>query len=294
MAQVGNPDAPAPARRYDTIGRGYARFRRPDPRIAAAIEEALGDAASIVSVGSGTGSYEPQHRRVVALDPSRTMVDQRPDDAAPVVEGVAEHLPFRDACVDAALVVLTTHHWQDHLAGLRELARVSERQVILTWDPEMFARFWLVADYLPEIAAHEARLATLDAVTDALDVMDVRPIPIPADCADGFCGAYWRRPATYLDADARRAISAFARCDPTDVARAMARLDADLASGRWSRRYRRLATIDTLDLGYRLVVGRGLAPPPPGPHPVRVIRREGGTDASCVTTERSSIHPRRG
>ena len=260
MARMSNPDAVTRARRYDTIGRGYARFRQPDPRIAAAIDEALGDAASILGVGSGTGSYEPPHRRVVALEPSRTMIDQRPDDAPPVVQGVAEHLPFRDACIDAALAVLTTHHWRDHLAGLRELARVSERQVILTWDPKMFARFWLVADYLPEIAAHEARLATLDAVTDALEVIDVRPIPIPADCADGFCGAYWRRPAIYLDADARQAISAFARCDPTNVARAMRRLDDDLASGRWARRYRRVATIDALDLGYRLVISQGLAP----------------------------------
>jgi SAM-dependent methyltransferase len=262
MARTSNPDAIARARRYDTIGRGYIRFRRPDPRIAAAIDEALGDAATVLDVGSGTGSYEPQPRRVVAIEPSRTMIDQRPHDAAPVVQGVAEHLPFPDASFDAALAVLTTHHWPDHLAGLADLARVSERQVILTWDPQIFARFWLVADYLPEIAAHEARLATLGAVTDALNVTDVRPIPVPADCTDGFCGAYWQRPATYLNADARRAISAFARCKPADVARAMTRLEDDLASGRWTRRYRRLTTIDTLDLGYRLVISQGLAPRP--------------------------------
>ncbi|MGH9230953.1 MAG: hypothetical protein ACRD07_19865 [Acidimicrobiales bacterium] len=152
------------------------------------------------------------------------------------------------------------HHWPDHVAGLGELARVSERQVILTWDPRIFARFWLVSDYLPEIAAHEALLATLDAVTDTLNVSDVQPIPVPADCADGFCGAYWQRPADYLDADLRQAISAFARCDPANVAQAMTRLEDDLASGRWTRRYRRLTTIDTLELGYRLVISHGLAP----------------------------------
>lgn len=260
MTRTSDRGAPTRAQRYDTIGSGYIRFRRPDPRIAAAIDAALGDAAAILDVGSGTGSYEPRHRRVVAIEPSRTMIDQRPDDAAPVAQGVAEHLPFPDACFDVALAVLTTHHWPDHLAGLRELTRVSERQVILTWDPQIFARFWLVADYLPEIAVHEAQLATLAAVTDALAVTDVQPILIPADCTDGFCGAYWRRPATYLDADARRSISAFAPCDPANVAQAMTRLEHDLASGQWSHRYERLTTLDTLDLGYRLVTSRGLAP----------------------------------
>lgn len=114
--------------------------------------------------------------------------------------------------------------------------------------------------HLPEIAEREARLATLDAVTDALDITDVQAIPIPADCTDGFCGAYWRRPAIYLDADARRAVSAFARCDPANIAPAMTRLDDDLTSGRWSRRYRGITTIDALDLSYRLVISQGLAP----------------------------------
>ena len=245
--------------RYDSIGRGYSRFRRRDPRIAAAIEDALGDAATVLDVGSGTGSYQPARGRVVALEPSRTMIDQRAPGAAPVVQGVAEHLPFPDDSFDATLAVLTTHHWPDHRAGLRELVRVSGSQVILTWDAELTARFWLVADYLPEIAAHEMQMPTLDDVTEALLVTDVRPVPVPADCLDGFFGAYWRRPEQYLDPDVRQSISAFAFCDPPAVTAAMARLQADLESGRWSARHRDLLAREELDLGYRLVVARGLA-----------------------------------
>jgi SAM-dependent methyltransferase len=248
------------AQRYDSIGRGYARHRRPDPRIAAVIEEAVGDAGAVLDVGSGTGSYQPGRGRVIAIEPSRTMIDQRSPDAAPYVQGVAEHLPFPDGSFDTALAVLTIHHWPDHRAGLEEMARVSQRQVVLTWDPRIFARFWLVADYLPEIATHEAHLATLDAVTDVLRVTHVRPVPVPADCTDGFAGAYWRRPAAYLDPSVRGAISSFAVCDPLTVTRAMARLQEDLATGRWSSRYRELAARDTLDLGYRLVLARGVTP----------------------------------
>jgi SAM-dependent methyltransferase len=251
-----------PTQRYDSLGRGYARFRRPDPRIAAAIEDALGDARTILDVGSGTGSYQPRDGRVVAVEPSRTMIDQRRPDAAPAVQGVGEQLPFPDGCFDAALALLTIHHWPDHRAGLGEMARVSPRQVVLTWDPRIFARFWLVADYLPEIAAHEAGLATLDAVTDALQVTEVRTVPVPADCSDGFAGAYWRRPDRYLDPAARGAISSFALCDPAAVTRAMDRLEADLASGRWASRHRGLADRDTLDLGYRLVIAGGIRPGP--------------------------------
>jgi SAM-dependent methyltransferase len=212
-----------------------------------------------VDVGSGTGSYQPRRRTVIAVEPSRTMIAQRSPDAAPVLEGVAESLPFPNGRFDAALAVLTIHHWADHVAGLRELTRVASRQVILTWEPERFVRFWLVEEYLPEIAANEAQLPALDAVTDVLAVASVLSVPVPADCTDGFCGAYWRRPAAYLDPNARHAISAFSHCDPMVVVQAMARLRSDLVTGRWAQRHRRLLDLGELDLGYRLVIANGLA-----------------------------------
>src|SRR5205823_378904 len=170
---------------------------------------ALGDAVTVIDIGSGTGSYGAGGHSVVAIEPSLTMIRQRPREAAPVVQAAAEHLPVRDGTFDAGLAVLTVHHWYDAAAGLSELVRVSRRQVVLTWDPAIFARFWLVDEYLPELAESEAGLPTLSAVVSALNVVDVQPVLVPWDCTDGFCGAYWRRPGSYLDRDARAAISAF-------------------------------------------------------------------------------------
>src|SRR5690348_6361411 len=137
---------------YDTIGRGYAARRRPDPRIAAAIERALGDARSVVNVGAGAGSYEPAGREVVAVEPSAVMIAQRPSDSAPVVRARAERLPFEDGAFDAAMAVLTIHHWDDPAAGVAEMRRVARRVVVFGWDMAVAERFWLVAEYLPQIA----------------------------------------------------------------------------------------------------------------------------------------------
>lgn len=239
--------------RYDVIGQGYRGHRRPDARIAAAIDAALGQARTVLNVGAGTGSYEPVGRRVVAVEPSWEMIRQRAAGSAPVVRAVAESLPFRDAAFDAAVAILTVHHWSNLDAGLTELRRVSRRQVVLTWDQAEVARFWLVAEYLPEIAEHERTLPSLTAVREGLDA-EVYPVPVPADCVDGFLGAYWRRPAAYLDARVRAAISGIALLDQRVVRSAMVRLRSDLDSGRWYRRHAGLLEADSVDLGYRLLV----------------------------------------
>jgi hypothetical protein len=239
---------------YDQIGTTYSRYRRPDRRIVDAIAAALDGARTIVNVGSGTGSYEPRAPGVVAVEPSRTMIRQRSPGPAPVVQGVAEHLPFADRSFDTALAVLTTQHWADPAGGLAEMGRTAPRQVVLTWDPTIFARFWLVADYLPELAERERGLATLDAACAGLDVREVRAVPVPWDCTDGFCGAYWRRPRHYLDPGARAAISGIALLDQGAVDRAMGHLASDLDDGTWDTRYASLAGLDELDLGYRLVI----------------------------------------
>jgi SAM-dependent methyltransferase len=242
---------------YDEIGDAYSRYRRRDPRIAALIESSLGNVDSVVDVGSGTGSYEPRGARVVAVEPSWTMIRQRRPGTAPVVCAVAEALPFQAGAFDAALAVLTIHHWSDPEAGLGELARVAPIQVILTWDPAVSRGFWLLADYLPEILELEKDAATLAAVMDALEVVEVTVVPVPADCTDGFLGAYWRRPRTYLDAGAQAAISGFARLDEGVVRRAMERLQRELDDGTWEERYGHLLSEREADLGYRLVRARG-------------------------------------
>jgi SAM-dependent methyltransferase len=236
---------------YDTIGHGYARHRRPDSRIARAIDEALGDAATVVNVGAGTGSYEPADRPVVAIEPSAVMIAQRPPDAAPVVRALAERLPFPGASFDAALAVLTVHHWPDVVGGLAELRRVARRAVILTFDPAMQDRLWLFPEYLPEWTS---RTQPLDMVATAVGASHVDVVPVPADCTDGFGLAYWRRPASYLDPDVRACISFFSALPPALVEARMARLRRDLDNGDWHRRHRDLLELEELDLGLRLVV----------------------------------------
>jgi len=239
---------------YDRIGTGYGRFRRPDPRIAARIHRALAGARSVVNVGAGTGSYEPEGR-VVAVELSATMIAQRPAGAAPAVQASALALPFRADAFDAALAVLTLHHWPDWRAGVAEMARVArDRVVILTYDCDA-AGFWLVRDYFPEILALDRRwMPPVAEVAGALGTAEVIPVPVPWDCSDGFLGAYWRRPEAYLDAGVRGAISAFALVP--DVEARIAALRRDLADGTWARRNAALEDREELDIGYRLVVAK--------------------------------------
>ena len=244
---------------YDVIGRGYATRRRPDPRIAAAIREALGDAGSVVNVGAGAGSYEPVDRPVVAVEPSWEMIGQRRSGAAPVVRAAAETLPFGDAAFDAALAVLTLHHWLDRAAGLAELLRVARRRVVIVnWDPAGRDAFWLTREYIPALVELDTVLfPTAPELEAALGPLRVVPLPVPHDCVDGFLGAYWRRPDAYLDADVRGAMSTFGRLGPEaaqSVTEGLARLGDDLATGRWEARFGHLRDQEALDLGYRLVI----------------------------------------
>jgi SAM-dependent methyltransferase len=180
---------------------------------------------------------------------------QRPAGAAPCLQGSAEALPLDTASVDAAMAVLTLHHWTDLERGLAEMARVArQRAVLLTWVPDT-APFWLTDDYFPEIVAHDRTIfpgaAALVAMLErTIGPVQMAPVPIPHDCTDGLGGAYWRRPDFYLDADRRGAMSTFARIDAEP---GLAKLRADLSSGRWAERNGHLLALEALDLGYRLV-----------------------------------------
>jgi SAM-dependent methyltransferase len=241
---------------YDHIGDGYARTRRADERIAEVIWRGLGDARSVVNVGAGAGSYEPLDRRVIAVEPSWRMIQQRPG-SAPVICGVAEALPFSAGAFEAALAILTLHHWTDWRRGLTEMRRVSTRQVVVTVDPEAMASFWLIATYFPEIAELDrARCPSLIDITKTVGSSQVQIMPIPFDCADGFLAAYWGRPEAYLDSSVRAGISGLALLEPDVVSHGIARLRDDLESGVWDQRFGHLRRADVLDVGYRLVIAQ--------------------------------------
>jgi len=241
---------------YDTIGAAYTVTRRTEPRIAARIWAALGDARTVLNVGAGTGSYEPPGRDVTAVEPSGLMRGQRPAGAAPCVAAVAESLPFEDQSFDAAMAVATIHHWPDPIAGLREMRRVARRVVVFTHDTSdtgWLRRFWLTRDYLPEAAD---LLVGRPSVTELARVIGARtePVLIPWDCADGFFEAYWRRPEAYLHDHVRRGISVWARAGTGAEQRAVHSLRNDLASGRWAERNRDIVNLDAAELGLRLLI----------------------------------------
>jgi SAM-dependent methyltransferase len=244
--------------RYDEIGRTYTATRRPDPRWEAAVWAALGDARTVANVGAGAGSYEPHDRVVIAIEPSRAMIDKRPEDAAPAIQAAAESLPLEDDSVDAAMAVATLHHWEDVPRGLAELKRVArERIVILTWDRSFAGRFWLTRDYVPEIDEWTVdQLPSLDEIGALLGAVELRRLPIPRDCHDGFLRAYWARPEAYLDEQVRRNISQFNLVDPGAIERGIDRLQRDLDSGDWDARNGRLRALDSLDLGSVLLTAR--------------------------------------
>ncbi|MGW6979669.1 MerR family transcriptional regulator [Streptomyces sp. NPDC054932] len=244
------------ARLYDAIGGAYTATRSTEPRIAAQIREALGDAQTVLNVGAGTGSYEPTDRDVTAVEPSAVMRAQRPAGSAPCVAAAAERLPFEDRSFDVAMAVSTVHHWGDPMAGLREMRRVARRVVVLTFDtdePGWQDRFWLTRDYLPEFADVLAGFPSLAGMADAIGAR-AEPVPVPWDCADGLFEAYWRRPGAYLENRVRRAMSVWTRVGPEAEERAVRSLGDDLESGRWAERNGDLADLDAADLGLRLLI----------------------------------------
>jgi SAM-dependent methyltransferase len=242
---------------YDRTGIGYAQVRRGDPRIAAFVERGLGEARTVVNVGAGTGSYEPAGHEVTAVEPSARMISQRAADAAPVVQASAEELPFDDDSFDAAMAMITVHHWADLRAGVGEMARVArDRLVILTFEPEPLSDFWLL-DYFPQaMEIHAEFMPPIEELTAMLGAeVTVEAVPIPCQCTDGFFIALWDRPELHLDPEVRRGSTVWHEMEPEQIARGLAALAADLESGRWDERHGHLREqTEELDLGLRLLV----------------------------------------
>ncbi|MDH3682053.1 MAG: methyltransferase domain-containing protein [Acidimicrobiia bacterium] len=239
---------------YETIGRGYATARPPDPRIANQIEEAIGGGDSVVNVGAGTGNYEPPDRQVVAVEPSPSMLRQRRNKHA-TVRAIAERLPFVDDAFDVAMAIFTIHHWTNRDLGLQELARVARRQVSLVYDTDVTARMWLI-EYFPELttALWDVDAPGPSSIGLHLEVDDVRVLWVPPDCTDGFTGAYWNRPERYLEAAVQAGMSTLTRLDPGARAAGGERLRRAIESGDWDHRHGWLRSEERFDMGYRLVL----------------------------------------
>jgi SAM-dependent methyltransferase len=235
---------------YDSIGINYAELRKPDPRIAKTIAQALGAAKAVLNVGAGTGSYEPADRQVVAVERSLEMIRKRSSSAARAVQASAEKLPFADGSFDASMAILTVHHWPDKEAGLREMRRVTRGPIVLlTFDASH--RPWLT-DYLPQLATlDEAQMPPMPDYERWLGTVRISPLLVPHDCMDGFLYAYWRRPLAYLDARIRSGSSSFWAIG--DAEAGLRKLARDLETGEWHHRYSDLLALEDYDAGYRLV-----------------------------------------
>jgi len=234
---------------YATIGEAYTQYRRPDPRIAARIAEALGAARTVLNVGAGAGSYEPADRAVTAVEPSASMRAKRPAGLAVAVNATAESLPFDDDAFDAAMTTFSVHQWGDLRAGLREMRRVTRGPVvILTGDPDRLREFWL-NEYAPEVIDTEARRypSVAELAAGLGGAVTVANVPIPLDCTDGFNEAYYGRPEALLDPPARLSCSAWSFAGPEVEDRFTRDLARDLADGTWDRRHGHLRTQPALD-----------------------------------------------
>ena len=251
--------------RYDSIGQNYSATRREDPFIRQQIHSALGEARTVVNVGAGAGSYEPTDRVVLAVEPSQTMTLQRGLNRLPAIRATAESLPFHDQSVDAAMTVLSLHHWDRHQKrGIQEMCRVArERVVIVTIDPRVSGSMWLMADYLPEVALLDHQVFPLpEEICAWLDCStQVEVLPIHRDTPDWSLLSFWGHPERVLDPAARAATSGFARQPEEVVQRVVSAVRKDLAQGVWDKRYGPLRHREELDVGLRLIQGHLMAAP---------------------------------
>lgn len=241
---------------YSSIGKVYRNYRVADPRIAAFVHAALGDARTVLNVGAGAGSYEPTDRAVTAVEPSATMRQKRPAHLPVAIDARAEHLPFPDREFDAAMGTFTVHQWLDLAGGLREVRRVTRGPVaFLTCDPALLRTYWLY-EYSPEAIETEAsRFPQISALADGLGgITKVTRVPIPLDCTDGFNDAYYGRPEMLLDPAARLACSAWSFVESAAVARFEEKLTRDLADGTWDSKYGYLRKRAALEGALVLVV----------------------------------------
>ena len=235
--------------KYDRIGDTYDRTRRSGPRIADRLVSLLESVpgAFVLDIGCGTGNYASALAKrgltMVGLDLSRTMLAmaraKHPRLPPVCADGAA--LPFAVGAFAHAVTALAIHHMADLTAAFSSVRRVvakGGRYVIFSALPEQLEAYWL-AHYFPSMMAAAVRACqSRSAVDEALSAVGFRlaglePWAVLSDLADMFLYAGKDRPELYLEEGFRNGISSFREFASAEVDDGLARLRADLDSGRW-------------------------------------------------------------
>lgn len=248
-----------PSFNYDKFGQHYSGQRQTEPEIAKYIHEALGDAKTILNIGAGAGSYEPEDRYVIAVEPSITMRAQRMRyHKVPAINATADVLPFDEGVFDAATAFLTIHHWPDIARGLREIRRVTRGPIIImTYDRDDLDVFWN-ADYFSEVVEVERqRYPDMQWLCDQLgNNCEIQKIPIPLNCVDGFQEAFYGRPEAFISKEVRAAMSAWGFIPAEQQEVMVNRLKNALSSGEWDEKYGHLRKQPFFTGALRLVIAK--------------------------------------
>ena len=243
--------------RYDKIGVGYTNTRQEDPELYNLILEKLGDAKSVINVGAGTGSYEPKDREVIAIEPSEVMIQQRKENAAKAIKATSQDIPLEDNSYDAAMTVLSIHHWHpDQEKGIREMCRVARNKiVIVTFDSKVCQEMWLMKDYMPEVAGvDEESMTPPEKICEWLGPnAEIEVVPTKKDTPDWHFMSFWAHPERVFDPAARAGTSGFSRQPDEVINRVIEELKRDLDSGEWDKKYGELRTLAEYDAGLRII-----------------------------------------
>jgi hypothetical protein len=188
------------------------------------------------------------------------MIAQRPEGAAPAVQASAESLPFEASAFDAAMAILTVHHWADLQGGITEMLRVARRRIaIVTFDPEPLRTLWIVRDYFPGMLALKSDATSGRRLAAELPRARNKVLPVPRDCTDLFFAALWGRPELFFDEAVVGPMWVWSRLSDLERQEGRRRLRADLASGSWDERYGHLRHLDELDVELRIVIAETTA-----------------------------------
>ncbi len=251
-------EEPAGDFNYEQTGNTYSSIRQPEPRFTSLIRSAFGDAKSLLNVGAGAGSYEPDDMEVTAVEPSESMRLQRPTHLVTAIDAIAEDLPFPDDSFDASLASITIHQWRDLHQGLSEIRRVTIGPVvILTFEPLALGKFWL-SEYAPELMKHECgRMPNFDVIKNSLSgSFEAMAVPIPFECVDGFAEAFFGRPEAFLDEKVRNQQSAWGFISHEAQVASIARLQRALEDGSWDEKHGALRKQSEYFGGLSLIVSK--------------------------------------